>query len=93
MLSCDIWGMLWRREMVAGVEVVFTRGSDADMYIIAEVKLAKAGGAPRVVVVSDDREINDALDYGNSMGWMPSEMYLHEMERVCSEQTPRSLPL
>lgn len=68
--------------MVAGVEVVYPKGSDADMYIMAEAKLARADGAPRVVVVSNDREISAALDYSNGMGWMQAEMYLQEMERV-----------
>ncbi|KAK9902051.1 hypothetical protein WJX75_002659 [Coccomyxa subellipsoidea] len=73
------------REMVAGVEVVYPKGSDADMYIMAEAKLARAEGAPRVVVVSNDREISAALDYSNAMGWMQAEMYLQEMKRVGRE--------
>lgn len=68
--------------MMAGVEVVYPKGSDADMFIMAEAKLLRLDGAPRVVIVSDDREISAALDYTNAMGWMHAEMYLQEMERV-----------
>ncbi|BDA48206.1 hypothetical protein COCOBI_11-4660 [Coccomyxa sp. Obi] len=73
------------REMMAGVEVVYPKGSDADMFIMAEAKLLRMDGAPRVVIVSDDREISAALDYTNAMGWMHAEMYLQEMERVGRE--------
>ena len=67
---------------MAGVEVVYPKGSDADMFIMAEAKLLRMDGAPRVVTVSNDREISAALDYTNAMGWMHAEMYLQEMERV-----------
>ncbi len=78
--------------MIAGVEVVYPKGSDADMYIMAEAKLARTEGAPRVVVVSNDREISAALDYVNGMGWMQSEMYLQEMERVCHTVLSQYIP-
>lgn len=67
---------------MAGVEVVYPKGSDADMFIMAEAKLLRLDGAPRLVIVSNDREISAALDYTKAMGWMHAEMYLQEMERV-----------
>ena len=71
-----------RREMTAGVEVVYTKDSDADMFITAEAKAQRAAGAPRVVVVSGDTEIGASLDYRAAMGWMTAEMYMLEMKRV-----------
>ena len=68
--------------MTAGVEVVYTRESDADMFIMAEAQAQREAGAPRVVVVSGDTEISASLAYGRAMGWMTSEMYMLEMKRV-----------
>ena len=70
------------RELTAGVEVVYTKDSDADLFIMAEAKLQRQAGAPRVVVVSGDTEISASLEYGSAMGWMTSEMYMLEMKRV-----------
>ena len=68
--------------MTAGVEVVYTTETDADMFIMAEAKAQREAGAPRVVVVSGDTEISASLEYGRAMGWMTSEMYVLEMKRV-----------
>ena len=68
--------------MVTGVEVVYTKDTDADMFIMAEAKIQRAAGAPRVVVVTGDTEISASLEYGSAMGWMTSEMYMLEMRRV-----------
>lgn len=65
--------------------MVFTKGCDADAFIMAEVKSQRARGAPRVVVVTGDREITESLDYTNAMGFMPTDTYLMEMKRVRSE--------
>ena len=74
--------MLHCRELTAGVEVVYTKDSDADIFIMAEAKAQRQAGAPRVVVVSGDSEISASLEYGSAMGWMTSEMYMLEMKRV-----------
>lgn len=37
---------------MAGVEVVYTKDTDAAMCIMAEAQIERAGRAPRVVVVS-----------------------------------------
>ena len=68
--------------MTAGVEVVYTKDSDADIFIMAEAKVQRHAGAPRVVVVSGDAEISASLEYGSAMGWMTSEMYMLEMKRA-----------
>lgn len=68
--------------MTAGVEVVYTKDSDADIFIMAEAKAQRQAGAPRVVVVSGDAEISASLEYGSAMGWMTSEMYMLEMKRA-----------
>ena len=68
--------------MTAGVEVVYTTESDADMFIMAEARAQREAGAPRVVVVSGDTEISASLAYGRAMGWMTSEMFMLEMKRV-----------
>ncbi len=73
---------LWLRELTAGVEVVYTKDSDADLFIMAEAKALRQAGAPRVVVVTGDSEISASLEYGSAMGWMTSEMYMLEMKRV-----------
>jgi predicted RNA-binding protein with PIN domain len=74
------------REMEKGVEVVYTKGSDADMFIAAEAKAQRARGVPRVVVISEDREISQSLDLAAGMGWMPVTLYLQEMRRVRTPQ-------
>ena len=68
--------------MTAGVEVVYTTETDADMFIMAEARAQREAGAPRVVVVSGDTEISASLEYGRAMGWMTPEMYMLEMKRV-----------
>jgi len=68
--------------MTAGVEVVYTKDTDADMFIMAEAKIQRLAGAPRVVVVTGDTEISASLEYGSAMGWMTAEMYMLEMKRV-----------
>ncbi len=74
-----------RREVTAGVDVVYTKDCDADIFITAEAKAQRAAGAPRVVVVSGDTEISASLEYRAAMGWMTAEMYLLEMKRVSCE--------
>lgn len=78
------------------MEVVYTKESDADMFIMAEARAQREAGAPRVVVVSGDTEISASLAYGRAMGWMTSEMYMLEMKRVrrppslCSSKTTQN---
>ena len=89
--SCSFWSDICGvclRELTAGVEVVFTKDSDADLFIMAEAKALRQAGAPRVVVVTGDSEISASLEYGSAMGWMTSEMYMLEMKRVrCPSET------
>jgi hypothetical protein len=73
---------------MAGVEVVYPKGCNADAFIMAEAKAQRARGAPRVVVISEDREITESLDYTNRMGYMPAGMYLGEMQRVREKISP-----
>lgn len=72
---------------------MYTKDSDADLFIMAEAKLQRQAGAPRVVVVSGDAEISASLEYSSAMGWMTSEMYMLEMKRVstCSCTAPLQL--
>ena len=62
--------------------MVYTKDSDADIFIMTEAKAQRQAGAPRVVVVSGDAEISASLEYGSAMGWMTSEMYMLEMKRA-----------
>ena len=67
---------------MAGVEVIYPRDSDADLWIVREAAAARAEGAPRVVVVTGDTEVAAGLALTDATGAMPSDMYLLEMRRV-----------
>ena len=78
------------------MEVVYTKESDADMFIMAEARAQREAGAPRVVVVSGDTEISASLAYGRATGWVTSEMHMLERKRVrrprplCSSKTTQN---
>lgn len=71
-----VWTHTSAREMLDGIDVVYTE--DADLFLGAEAKILRQMGCPRVIVVSDDSEIIQS-NLGNEIWPHPCMPLLKDM--------------
>eukprot|EP00884_Botryococcus_braunii_P017339 jgi/Botrbrau1/4289/Bobra.0390s0029.1 len=74
------------REVVAGVEVVYTGDQEADLFLVTEGHTLIDKGCPEVLMATNDREIQDSCaDWGRRLHYCSSEQLIAEVSRAATD--------
>ncbi|KAK9821989.1 hypothetical protein WJX81_003986 [Elliptochloris bilobata] len=80
----------WRRRTdLGGVEVVYCTASEADTFLVEEARRQRTAGAARVLIATDDLEIQDDINAPAEIAYLPSPMLLSEMRTAAREAGKR----